>query len=744
MTKASPITLAELLQALPEGTPQELKRQIEEAYAYVAGSYGGQRRTSGETCLQHNLAVAHTIARLGVNDHTVVAALLHDALDDERGLSVEALYNRFGPRTGNLLLSCENLRAYVAERNHQQFAQQGDAGKLEKIRRAILAMVEQDVRVILIQLADTLQELRKAAALPPQVRQELASEARQIYAPLANRLGVWQLKWELEDLAFRYLEPEHYRQIASQLDARRAQRAQKIDAAARKLQLCIDNMGLRATVTGRPKHIYSIYRKMERKGVSLDQIYDIHALRVILHPDGGSPNGKNRRKRDEEAHGLCYQVLGAVHSLWQPIPQEFDDYIASPKPNGYKSLHTAVMDENGETLEVQIRTDEMDKEAELGIAAHWAYKEDSGGVTAYDVKRIHWFRQLLQTLREANDQAADSALLEQEFLEERIYVFTPRGDVIDLPAGSTPVDFAYQIHTEVGHRCRGAKVNTKMVSLDYQLKSGDRVQIITASRGGPSRDWMNENLGYTRSARTRSKIRSWFREQEREKNIEQGRAIVERELKRLGLSDVYTVNDIAAALRFEDVDQFLAKVGFGDIQSSQLGGAIATLQQKLKPDDELRPLLGQEQSEQPRGLTVRGMGGLATKFGGCCSPIPPEPIRGYITRGKGITVHAASCKTLQNITEQERLIDVDWGTEDETYPIPIIVRAYHRPGLVEDITNVLKGRKISAPKTKKTTANSITTLYMVAEITDLSQLEWLLERLDKIPNVFDVQRQRWV
>jgi GTP diphosphokinase / guanosine-3',5'-bis(diphosphate) 3'-diphosphatase len=283
-----------------------------------------------------------------------------------------------------------------------------------------------------------------------------------------------------------------------------------------------------------------------------------------------------------------------------------------------------------------------------------------------------------------------------------------------------------------------------MVSLDYQLKSGDRVQIITASRGGPSRDWMNENLGYTRSARTRSKIRSWFREQEREKNIEQGRAIVERELKRLGLSDVYTVNDIAAALRFEDVDQFLARVGFGDIQSSQLGGAIATLQQKLKPDDELRPLLGQEQSEEPRGLTVRGMGGLATKFGGCCSPIPPEPIRGYITRGKGITVHAASCKTLQNITEQERLIDVEWGTEDETYPIPIIVRAYHRPGLVEDITNVLKGRKISAPKTKKTTANSITTIYMVAEITDLSQLEWLLERLDKIPNVFDVQRQRWV
>jgi GTP diphosphokinase / guanosine-3',5'-bis(diphosphate) 3'-diphosphatase len=744
MTKSAPVTLTELLRALPEDTPQELKRQIEEAYAFVAHSFGGSHRTTGETRLQHNLAVAHIIARLGVNDHTVVAALLHDVLELDEGLTVEELYNRFGPRTGGLLVAFEKLRTYAAERNHRQYAQQGDASKLEKIRRAILSMIEQDVRVILLQLADSLQDLRKAMALPPQARQELALEARQIYAPLANRLGVWQLKWELEDLAFRYLEPEHYREIATQLDARRAQRAQRIEAAAGKLQTCLENMGLQATVTGRPKHIYSIYRKMQRKGVSLDQIYDVHALRVILQGGMVSMNGKSRRAQAEEAHSLCYQVLGAVHSLWQPIPQEFDDYIAAPKPNGYKSLHTAVMDENGETLEVQIRTQEMDKEAELGIAAHWAYKEDSGSISASDVKRIHWFRQLLQTLRDTSDTGADSDLLQQEFLEERIYVFTPRGDVIDLPAGATPVDFAYQIHTEVGHRCRGAKVNTKMVSLDYELQSGDRVQIITASRGGPSRDWMNENLGYTRSARTRSKIRSWFREQEREKNIEQGRAIVERELKRLGLSDVYSVADIATALRYQDVDQFLAKVGFGDIQSNQVGGAIATLQQRLKPDDELRPLLGQQQREESRGLTVRGMAGLATKFAGCCNPIPPEPIKGYITRGKGITVHSASCKTLNNITEQERLIDVEWGSEEETYPIPIIVRAYHRPGLVEDITNVLKGRKINVPKTKKTTANSVTIVYMVAEITDLAQLEWLLERLDKIPNVFDVQRQRWV
>lgn len=742
MAKTSPITLEELIQALPKGTPQELKRQIREATQIVADSYGPCRRASGESCLQHNLAVALIIARLEINDHTVVAALLHDALEQDSGLSPADLYQRFGPRVGSLVSSFENLRAYAEDSHYRQQAQEGDADKLEKIRRAILAMIEQDVRVILVQLADRLQELRKASALPPQQRRELALEVQQIYAPLANRLGVWQLKWELEDLAFRYLQPERYKQIAAQLDERRAQRQQKIEAAAARLQASIDDMGYHGTVFGRPKHIYSIHRKMERKGATLDQIHDIYALRVVLHTDDSSANGRSWRKREEEARNLCYQVLGVVHSLWKPMAQEFDDYIAAPKPNGYKSLHTAVMDEDGQTLEVQIRTEEMDKEAELGIAAHWVYKEDNSNPTATDVKRIHWFRQLLHTLREANENG-DSAQLEQEFLEERIYVFTPRGDVIDLPAGATPVDFAYQIHTQVGHRCRGAKVNGKMVSLEYQLKSGDRVEIMTASRGGPSRDWMNENLGYTRSARTRSKIRSWFREQEKEQNIEHGRAIVERELKRLGLSDVYTIADIAAALRHDDMDQFLAKIGFGDIQSTQIGGAIAALQQRLKPDDELRPLLGRAESPPSQGLTVRGMGGLHTKFAGCCSPIPPEPIKGYITRGKGVTVHAANCKTLEHITELERIIDVEWGTEDETFPIPIVVRAYHRPGLVEDISNVLKGRKINAPRTKKTTANSVTTVYMVAEITDLAELEWLLERLDRVPNVFNVQRQRW-
>jgi GTP pyrophosphokinase len=551
------------------------------------------------------------------------------------------------------------------------------------------------------------------------------------------------LKWELEDLAFRYLQPERYKEIANKLAERRAERTEKVVTAAAKLRAKIKEMGLKATVTGRPKHIYSIYRKMERKKIDFEHIYDVQALRVILEPTSPEKyEKKTAREKDDEDRSLCYQVLGAVHSLWQPIPREFDDYIAAPKPNGYKSLHTAVIDhKTGETLEVQIRTLRMHEEAEKGIAAHWSYKEDGARLSASAQKRIQDLRVLLENLSDTDGATSDNEILETEVLAERIYVFTPKGDVVDLPAGSTPIDFAYQIHTSVGHRCRGARVNGKMVSLDYKLKSGQRVEILTASRGGPSRDWMNPTLGYAGSARTRSKIRQWFREQEREQNIQQGREVVERELKRLGLSDTYTIAEIAQVLKYDDVDQFLAKVGFGDIQSKQIGGAIAGLQQNLKPDDELRPLL-QEQPTTKR-LTVLGISGLATKMAGCCNPIPPEPIIGYITRGYGVTVHRQDCKQLEVITEKERLIEVSWGIEAETYPIPIVVKAYRHPDLIDNMVTILRGQHINVPKTKMTTANSIATIYLVAEVTSLDQLNWLLKKFENLPNVIEVHRQRW-
>ncbi len=716
---------------------------LRRAYTYARDVLGDRQRETGEHLLEYDLAVAHIIAQLGLDSPSILAALLHHTVGPKAGKSEQDLRNNFGSEVASLVTGLHNLYTYAADVSYREKAQNADHRKLEEIRRAILTIIEGDIRIVLLRMAVVLQDLRKAGALPPDARLELATEAMQIYAPLANRLGVWQMKWQLEDLAFRHLQPEIYREIARQIDQKRLTRATMVSDAVQQLQTTIGELEIEASVVGRPKHIYSIYRKMERKGVDFEQIYDVQALRVIIDTAQIEGNAtRSRKQKDDEARSLCYQVLGAVHSLWQPIAHEFDDYIASPKPNGYRSLHTAVMDDKGNTLEVQIRTDVMDDEAERGIAAHWAYKEGEARSSTSLNKRIHWFRQLLANLQDANESLSNGELLQQELLGERIFVFTPRGDVIDLPAGATPIDFAYHIHTQVGHRCRGAKVNGKMVSLDYVLQSGDKVEIITASRGGPNRDWMNESLGYAVSGRTRSRIRQWFRHQEREQNIAHGKQVVERELKRLALSETFTIADIASALRYSDVDDFLANVGFGDIQVSQIGGAIASLQQKLRPDDELRPLL-EPPRKATRGLTVQGVAGLHTKVAGCCSPIPPQPIVGYVTRGSGITIHKAGCPTLEQITERDRLIDVEWGVEQDTYPVPIVVRAYHRPGLVEEISNILRGRRISVPKTKKTTSDSITTIYMVAEISNIADLNWLMQRIEKLPNVMSVQRQKW-
>lgn len=740
MTQVALISLNELLEALPNGSTAQRVRQ---AYEVAERAHHGRRRESGELFIDHDIAVAQILVQLGADIKTIMAGLLHDSLLPHTGLDALAITREFGPEVANLVSGLLNLYAY-AERAQYKKYQNSEAGTLEGIRRAILAIIEGDIRVMLIRMADCLQDLRKASQLSPERRQAIAAEAMNIYAPLANRLGIWQLKWEMEDLAFRYLEPETYKEIASQLADRRAERARYIEGSIAQLRHKIKDLGIDAEVTGRPKHIYSIHRKMVRKNVSFEEIYDVQALRVILRPaDPAAYTKMNVKEKEDHDRTLCYLVLGAVHNLWKPIPREFDDYIAAPKANGYQSLHTAVIDpETGHKLEVQIRSQRMDEEAERGVAAHWAYKEDGARVASSVQRQIQGLRELLAALREGDDLQSDPDILETEFLAERIYVYTPKGDLIDLPAGSTPIDFAYQIHTEVGHRCRGAKVNSKMVGLDVKLRSGDRVEIVTAKRGGPSRDWMNPTLGYTGRARTRSKIRQWFRNQERAQNIQQGREVVERELRRLNLTDTYTISDIAKALKYKDEEQFLAKVGFGDIQSTQISGAIALMQTNLKPDDELRPLLLPKPGSA-RGLTVQGLGGLATKMAGCCQPIPPEPIIGFITRGQGITIHRRDCKELDNITEPERLIDVDWGTEAETFPIPVIIKAYRRPGLIEDIVNILRGQKINSPRAKTTTASSITTVYLEVEVTSLDQLNWLLQKFENLPNVIEAHRQRW-
>ncbi len=747
MTSVSPILFSDLLHSLPDGANNKDAAWIQFAYEFAEKAHAGQLRKTGKLYLEHNLAVAHNMVELGVDASTIVAGLLHDILAPHTGVKETAVIQKFGKEVGTLVSGLANLYAYANEPQYQQLQLiEEETAQLEEIRRAILSIIEGDIRVILIRIADCLQELRQAHTLPLNRQRSIASEAMNIYAPLANRLGVWQLKWELEDLAFRYLEPIQYKEIASKLAYRRVEREEKIEQALTRLKDKITEAGIEVSINGRSKHIYSIHRKMVRKQLEFEQIYDLQALRVVLKSTNfESASYKNNNEIEEAERSLCYQVLGLVHGLWQPVPREFDDYIAAPKANGYQSLHTAVIDpQTGETLEVQIRSQRMHDEAEKGVAAHWAYKEEGFRVSATSHRRIKNLRDLFSTLREAENDAGDEKTVEKEMLADRIYVFTPKGKVVDLPIGATPIDFAYQIHTEVGHRCQGARINGKMVSLDYVLNSGERIEILTGKRAKPSRDWMNPTLGYTSSARTRSKIRQWFRTQEHDQNIIQGREVVERELKRLGLQGSHTIADIAKALKYEDVEEFLAQIGFGDIQNSRIVGSITRLQGKLKDDDELQPLLTQSRP-RTKELTVKGMSGIHTRLANCCNPLPPEPIIGFTTRGKGVTVHRQDCKQVQATTEEERLIEVSWGLESSRYPISILVIAYKLPKLIDGILNILRGRKIPTPQTKTTTApDGMTELYLIAEVEDIEQLNWLLNKLESLPNVLEARRQRWV
>jgi len=745
--------LGDLLKRLPGNKTTETDREkLRAALSLAARVHGERKRPSGDTYLDHARAVASGLNELGVDDtETIIAALLHDALLPHTGLREAMLSAEFGPAVTNLVKSAKALDDYARRASHSRPAAelgleaQKDRQTLEALRRALLSIIEGDIRIILIRMVDCLQDLRRADRFDRDDQRRLAWEALHIYAPIANRLGIWHLKWQLEDVAFRYLEPEKYREIALRLDEGRERRALKVKKAAARLRRRLAGLGLKAVVTGRPKHMYSIYRKMARKELDFDQIYDIQALRVILEPqDKATYRTLSLKAKDDADRDLCYQVLGAVHSLWQPIRGEFDDYIGSPKPNGYMSLHTAVIDETGQKLEVQIRTQRMHEEAEHGVAAHWAYKEQGGKVNASSQRRIHNLRELLATLQEEEDDPDGLAPLDIAKLEERIHVFTPKDDVLDLPLGATPIDFAYQIHTEVGHHCRGARVNGKMVSLDYRLKSGDKVEIITAKRGGPNRDWMNPSLGYTGSARTRSKIRHWFRQQDREQNILQGREVVEREIRRLNLSEPCTVEQVAEAMKFDNLDDFLSLVGFGDITADQLAGAIATRggQAKRNGLQDLQVLLNTPGSQ--KGLTVRGVGGVHTRLAQCCTPVAPEAIIGYITRGQGITIHTQKCPQVAAITERERLIEVEWGLEEKrTHPVPVVITAEPRDGLVEDLVNILRGQQIAVPKTKLINDDDMTKVYLLAEVTDLTQLNHLMTKLGNLSGVREVRRQSW-
>jgi GTP pyrophosphokinase len=593
----------------------------------------------------------------------------------------------------------------------------------EALRKMLLAVVS-DVRLVLVRIAEQLHRMRRAKSASAADRLALAIETREIYAALASRLGVWQLKWELEDLAFRYAEPDTYREIAQALREKRDEREAFIDDVKTTLQGELEAAAIEADISGRPKHIYSIWRKMQRKDRGLESLYDIRAVRVLVND-----------VKD------CYAALGVVHNLWSYLPGEFDDYIANPKDNDYRSLHTAVIGPMGKTVEVQIRSHEMHRQAELGVAAHWRYKEGGGAPAAFDQK-IRFLRQLLEPAGDGSD------LLDQirdDVFEDRIYAVSPKGDVVELPAKATPLDFAYYVHTQVGHRCRGAKVNGRIVPLTYRVQNGDQIEIITGSQPHPSRDWLSAKLGYLAGGRSRAKVRNWFRHQDRDQHLRQGREILERELSRLNVRDVAT-DTIAGQLKQRNADALCVALGAGDLTPA----SVATALQQLRGDDQPRILkrrrTTRKKPAKPEGLAVSGVGDLMCNFARCCRPVPPEAIVGYITQGRGVSIHRQDCGNFLGLNQRypERIMEVSWGSsETATYPVDLSVRAYDRSGLIRDISTVLADEETNVTDLRSHTDKDTleTVMHISVEIRDLPTLSTTIARLEQLSNVISVRRK---
>ena len=604
-----------------------------------------------------------------------------------------------------------------------------DAGRnSEGLRRLLLSIIH-DLRVVPILLARQLACMRAADKLPEEQRRALAQLTRDIHAPLANRLGIWQLKWELEDLAFRFLDPETYRHIAREVDETRIARERYVEAVKRKLSGALAEQGIRGEVSGRPKHIYSIWRKMQKKHLAFEQLYDLRAVRVMV-----------------EDVAACYATLGVVHALWTPIPSEFDDYIARPKANDYRSLHTAVIGPEGRTIEVQIRTHEMHAQAELGVAAHWKYKEGGKGAEKAFDRKITWMRQLLE---QAQDPATPDDLagaLDAELVEDRVYALSPKGEVMDLPAGATPLDFAYHVHTMVGHRCRGAKINGRIVPLTYRLRSGDRVEILTGKEADPRRDWLLPVHGFLASNRSREKVRSWFHKLDRARNVQAGRELLERELKRLGLQQA----DLAlAARRFhaESVDDLYIQVALGDTGPNQVSRALLEAEKAAQAPAAPPPLprpTARRGSTGKSDFTVQGVGNLLVQLARCCQPVAGEPITGYLTRTRGVTVHRVDCVALSRLAaaHPERVLPVEWGRAGSGYEVDVMVRAVDRRWLLKDITNLIaqEDAYVTEINSDNLRESGRVQLRLRLKVSDYGQLSTLLGKLDALPGVDDARR----
>jgi len=660
------------------------------------------------------LGRAATVATLHMDVTCILAALLCD-LVGENLVNEQSLKKLFGDELVVLINQSLtalttidlSLRKLPEEEKHQQ---------IEQLRRMLLAYVN-DARVIIICLADRLQLLRQATSLEDAVRRELAQECRDIYAPLANRLGLGQIKWEMEDWSFRYQEPVQYHQIAKMLDERRGDREKYIEMFVTQLKQLLGQYGVKAEVCGRVKHIYSIWRKMQKKGQDFHQLFDIRAVRVLV-----------------DSKVACYTVLGIVHTQWQPIPGEFDDYIAVPKKNHYQSLHTAVMGPDNKTVEIQIRTHAMHEHAEFGVAAHWAYKEgkDKEGVD----NRLLWLRGLIESLTGSGDESLSNELQEQ-LDEDRVYVLTPKGKILDFPSGATAVDFAYRIHTQVGHQCRGAKINGRMVPLNRPLQNADCVEVLTAKQGQPSRDWLNPSLGYVKTAKARAKIRDWFNKLDFDENIAAGRSALEKEFKRLNYQDV-NFEQLARQLKMH-ADEMFAKLGRGELGAGQVSGLLG------KKSDDLRQVRPRKKNRDGQ-IQIHGVGNLLIHLAACCKPVAHDPIIGFITQGRGVTVHRADCPNILRLKDEqrERLIAVDWmDSEKNHYAVDITIHAYQGNHLVKDITSLFTAEKIPIVGIQMNNRDDdhTTTIELAVEISGLEQLTRILAKINQIPNILQVQRR---
>jgi GTP pyrophosphokinase len=594
-------------------------------------------------------------------------------------------------------------------------------GATEGLRRLLLAIVR-DLRVVFVLLARQLARMHAAAAAPPEQSAALARLTRDIHAPLANRLGIWQLKWELEDLAFRYLQPEVYKRIARLLDERRTDREGFIRDSLAELKQLLDAAGIRAELAGRPKHIYSIWKKMQRKAVDFSDLYDIRAVRVLV-----------------DSVSDCYATLGVVHARWPHLPGEFDDYIARPKPNGYRSLHTAVLGPAGKTLEVQIRTHEMHRANELGVAAHWRYKEGGGGDAEFEAK-IAWMRKLLEP---RDDESALASDLQTELLEDRVYLLTPKGEVFDLARGATVLDFAYMVHTEVGHRCRGAKVNGRIVPLTFQPHSGDRVEILTTKLGEPSRDWLSPHHGYLHTARAKDKVRAWFRRIAHDANLVAGRSMLERELRRLALPTAELAK-LPAHFHLQTQDELLVALALGEISPGQISRVLQEAAEPPTPTP-APPVGARPATLDQTALSIEGIGNLLTTLARCCQPLPGDAVRGFVTKGRGVSVHRADCASLARLARRDpdRVIDVSWGRPaSQAYEVDIELRGYDRKGLQKDVTGVISnaGHHIIASSSRVIAKTGEVEMRFTLRVRDYEQLSTLLGRLLVLPNVVEARR----